>query len=241
MYEIFKKLFGRFSNMDSLMDFDEIEFAENADPRCAISFVLDCSDSMTHVFPGESRSALEALNGGLDTLVAEIHRDPLSRRRIEASFLPYGTDVAEPTPYATVENLVLPELTPMGITNTGAALKKALDSLDERKNNYKQHGISYYQSQMFLMSDGLSMDSLDEVSAIIQKLEKEKKLAFFAIGVAGADLDQLSKIGIRPALGLQGLKFDELFQWISQSAASVSASQVGDKIALPNPAGWAEI
>lgn len=227
--------------MNDFMNFDDIEFAENADPRCAISFVMDCSDSMTQVFESEHRSALDALNGGLDTLVAEIHKDPLSRRRVELSFVPYGTQVADPTPFSTIENLALPDLKPMGITNTGAALTRALDSLDERKESYKQNGISYYQSQLFLLSDGLSMDSLEEVSERIKKLEKEKKLAFFAVGVEGADLEQMSKIGVRPALGLKGLKFDELFQWISQSAASVSASQVGDKIPLPNPSGWAEI
>lgn len=223
------------------MNFDEIEFAENADSRCAISLVLDCSDSMKQVLPGESRSALEELNGSLDLLLAEIHRDPLSRRRIELSVTCYGTQIADPTPFATVENAVLPELQPMGITNTGAALSKALDSLDERKETYKKNGISYYQPQLFILSDGLSMDSLEEASERIKKMEKEKKLAFFAIGVQGADLDQLSSIGTRPALGLKGLAFEKLFEWISQSAASVSSSQIGDKISLGSPAGWAEI
>lgn len=222
-------------------DFSDIEFAENPDPRCPIMFVLDCSDSMTQDF-GDGKTPLQELDGGLDILVSEVRKDDLSKRRAEFSFLPYGREIGEPTPFATVDgNLSLPSLKPMGITNTGAALEKALDKLEERKQEYKKNGISYYQSMLFLISDGLSMDSLDNVSARIKELESKKKISFFAIGVAGADVDELSTIGSRQALMLRGMKFAELFQWISASAASVSASQVGDKVGLENPAGWAEL
>lgn len=220
---------------------EDLEFADNQDSRCAIQIVLDCSDSMTQVPPGEERSPLEALNGALDTLVAEVRKDSLSRRRVELSFIAYGTEVSEPTEFATVDNIVLPDLKPMGITNSGLALTTALDHLEERKETYKRNGVSYYQPQLFWLTDGLSMDDLSVAQERIHDLESGKKLAFFPIGVVGADLDEMNTVGTRSAIGLQGLKFDELFQWISQSAASVSASQVGDRVALPSPAGWAEI
>lgn len=216
-----------------MSDFSDIEFAENADPRAPTCMVLDCSDSMDQKFPGEARSPLESLNGALDVLVSEIHNDMLSRRRVELSFLPYGTQVAEPTPFGTIDNIVVPELVPMGITNTGAALTRALDHLESRKQEYKNNGIAYFMPTLYLLSDGLSMDDLGPVSARIKELQTKKKLSFFAIGVEGADLDQLSSIGNRPALGLQGVKFNELFEWISQSAASVSASNPGDEVRLP--------
>lgn len=222
-------------------DFSDISFEDNPDPRAAVQFVLDCSDSMSEKFGDEERTPLEALNGGLDTLVAEINKDPLSRRRIELSFIAYGTQIGDPTPFSTIDNLVLPELVPMGITNTGAALMKALDNVDARKTEYKSNGVSYYQPQLFLISDGLSMDDLGPASTRIKSLEDGKKLSFFAIGVEGADLRQMSEIGKRQALGLSGLKFDELFQWVSQSAASVSASNPGDKVRLPAPNDWAEL
>lgn len=215
-------------------DFGDIEFVENADPRAPTCIVLDCSDSMSQKFEGEVRSPLEALNGALDTLVAEIHNDMLSRRRVELSFIPYGTQVAEPTPFSTIDDIIVPELVPMGITNTGAALTKALDHLEERKNEYKANGVSYFMPTLYLISDGLSMDDLGPVSQRIKELQTNKKLSFFAIGVEGADLEQLSQIGNRPALGLQGIKFNELFEWISQSAASVSASNPGDTVRLPS-------
>ena len=216
-----------------MSDFGDIEFEENADPRAPTCIVLDCSDSMSQKFPGEARSPLEALNGALDVLVSEIHNDMLSRRRVELSFLPYGTQIADPTPFGTIDNIVVPELSPMGITNTGAALVRALDHLEERKQEYKQNGIAYFMPTLYLLSDGLSMDDLTPATTRIKELQNNKKLSFFAIGVEGADLDQLSAIGTRPALGLQGVKFNELFEWISQSAASVSASNPGEDVKLP--------
>ena len=231
-----------FTDFDAL---DDLEFADNQDARCAIQFVLDCSGSMTMVPEGEATSPLESLNSALDILVSEIRNDPLSSRRVELSFIPYGSDVGDPTPFATIdsERFVLPELVDMGTTSSGAALMRALDNLEERKAKYKSEGISYYQPQIFWLTDGLSMDPevLAEASERIKKLEGSRKLAFFPIGVVGADMDEMSTVGSRTAIKLSGLKFNELFQWISQSAASVSASQVGDRVALPSPAGWAEI
>lgn len=231
--------------MNDLMNFDDVEFdTDNPDPRISVCFVLDCSDSMEMVQSGESRSALQALNGGLDTLVAEISKDVLAKRRVELSFIPYGTDVAAPTPFSTVDNIVLPELSPMGITNTGKALTVALDEIDARKKIYRTNGVSYYQPMLFLISDGLSMDSLTSPSERIKELENKRKLSFFSIGVEGADMEQLGSIGTRKALGLKGLKFDELFEWISQSTGAVSQSSVdsSDKVAVVPPSSdWASI
>lgn len=229
---------------DDLMNFDDVELISNPSPRLPISVVLDCSDSMETVFPGENRSALEALNGALDTLVAAIHSDPLSRSRVEVSFVPYGTQIAEPTPFTTIDNIVLPDLQPMGITNTGAALKVALDSIEERKKHYKTAGLQYFQGILLIISDGLSMDSLDEVSQRIQDLTAKRKLSFFAVGVAGADKEQLTKIGNKKALMLKGMKFDDLFLWLSQSAASVSASnpESTESVPVERPSDdWASI
>ena len=219
----------------------EIEFADNPDPRCPVVVVLDCSDSMSQDVGG-GRTPLEELSGALDILVSEVYHDPLSRRRIELSFVPYGTQVSEPTPFSTVENITVPQLSTMGITNTGAALTAAVDAVDARKEEYKHNGIAYYQPIILLISDGLSMDDLSTVSERIKDAQSHKRLSFFPVGVGdGADLDQMSQIGLRPALKLDGVKFTELFQWLSASAASVSASNPGDKVAVPSPAGWAEL
>jgi uncharacterized protein YegL len=59
-----------------------------------------------------------------------------------------------------------------------------------------------------------------------------KALTCFAVGVEGANMDILSSITPR-ALKLDGLKFKELFLWISQSQKRVSASKPGEQTPLP--------
>lgn len=221
--------------------FDNLDLAENADPRVPVVLVLDASDSMEDVRPGEQRSPLEALNGGLDKLVSSLRSDPLARRRAEVSFVVYGTEPAEPTPFATVDDLVLPELSPMGVTATGAALEAALDHLEARKAVYKENGIQYYRPICLLVSDGLPTSDITTAANRIKEYTEKKKLTFFPVAVEGADMDSLQSLSGKQPLKLQGVKFDELFQWLSASAASVSASQPGDRVAAPSPEGWAEL
>lgn len=226
---------------DQLEDFGDLEFAENAAQRSPFVLVLDCSDSMTEARPGEDRSPLEALNGGLDRLVTALHADPLARKRAEVSFIAYGTEVAEPTEFVTVDNLVLPELKPMGVTSSGAALNAAFDAVEARKATYKENGIGYTRPIAIWITDGLQTDDASEAKRRIAEYTEKKKLTLFPIAVEGADMDAMSDIAGKQALKLDGLKFPELFLWVSASAASLSASSPGDKVVPPVPDGWAEL
>lgn len=223
------------------MDFDALEFSDNGDPRCPVVVVCDVSDSMAQVMPGEDRSPLEALNGGLDTLIKELHKDPLAKRRVEVSVVSFGTHVSPATEFATVENLILPTLVPSGVTSMGGAVVAALDAIEERKRSYKSNGIQYYRPWILLITDGLPTDDISEATQRVKEAEDKKSIAFFAVGVEGADMEILNKFGNREAVGLSGLKFDELFQWLSASQTAVSASNPGDNVAFPSPAGWAEL
>lgn len=223
-------------------DFESIEFAENPDPRVPVAIVLDCSDSMQIVRDGETRSPLEALNASLDTLVYELNKDPLAKRRVEITFVPYGSTVAPASDFKTVDELVLPELTPMGVTSTGAALEEALNAIDARKRLYKTNGVQYYRPWVMLITDGLATDDVSKVTSRIADGEGRKSFSFFAVGVEGADMNALNNLAPRGALPLQGVKFEELFQWLSASQSNVSASQPeDDKVGLPSPAGWMEV
>ena len=76
-----------------------IDLAENPDPRAPVVLVLDASSSMAQTIPGETQTALDALNAGLDVLISELRRDPLARRRVELSVVSFGTEVTPATPF----------------------------------------------------------------------------------------------------------------------------------------------
>lgn len=223
-------------NEQDLMNFDEIELVENAEPRCPLILVIDSSSSMFVKREGASESPMEGLSAGLDYLVSELYSDPLSKNRISLSTVVYGSEVEEPTPFAEVENLVLPALSHgLGMTSTGKALNSALDHLENYKKKLDEQAIQRYKAFVILLSDGISTDDLSEASKRIKEGEEKGKFAFFAIGIDGADTGQLSSIGNRPAMELKQDSFKGFFEWVSASASSVSSSQPGDSVALPNP------
>jgi uncharacterized protein YegL len=76
----------------------------------------------------------------------------------------------------------------------------------------------------------------------VREGEASKQFAFFAIGVKGANMDVLRQISsAREPLSLDGMKFRELFKWLSSSLGSVSKSTVGTDVPLSSPAGWASV
>lgn len=229
--------------MTDFTDFsDAIDLASNPDPRCPVVIVLDSSSSMDQILPGQTETSLSALNSGLDTLVSELNKDPLAKRRVEISFVTYGTEVTPATPFATVENLILPALVPSGVTSTGRAVEVALDAIEARKREYKANGVEYYRPWVMILTDGLATDDLTNAAERLKTAEASKKLSVFAVGVEGSEMNQLTKLSpAREPLMLKGVKFAELFTWLSASQSAVSASQPGDKVGLPSPSGWAEI
>ena len=220
---------------------DAFEFADNPDPRCPVSLILDCSFSMGEpVGPGGTRP-IDALNDGLDVLVRELNSDPLARRRVELSIVTFNTDARVEADFATLDHLTLPTLAPSGITAMGEALNLALDTLETRKQTYRANGVPYYRPWMLLITDGLPTDDVTRAAARIRAAEAAKQVAFFAVGIEGADFERLAALGTRTPLKLKGLAFDELFVWLSASQSRVSASNPGEGVNLPAPTGWAEV
>jgi uncharacterized protein YegL len=76
---------------------------------------------------------------------------------------------------------------------------------------------------------------------MVREGETSKAFAFFAVGVQGVNMNILQQISVREPLKLQGLKFRELFQWLSNSMKSVSRSTPGMSVPIAPPSGWAEV
>src|SRR5690606_16674892 len=128
-----------------------------------------------------------------------------------------------------------------GLTPLGEAVNLAIDLIEERKRTYRANGVSYYRPWLLCITDGVPTDDTTHAASRIATAEAAKGLAFLAVAVEGADLDALSKLSVREPMRLAGVRFAELFVWLSASQARVSSSQVGEAVALPAPSGWAEV
>ncbi|MFB2834462.1 vWA domain-containing protein [Floridanema evergladense] len=217
---------------------EAVEFADNPEPRCPCVLLLDTSGSM-------SGEPINALNEGLRTFKDELNQDDLAKKRVEVAIVSFDSDVKVVRDFVTADRFDPPTLTTKGLTHTGSGINKALDMIQSRKSQYRANGVSYYRPWVFLITDGEPQgelpDLVERAARRIKEEESKKGVAFFAVGVEGANLTRLSQIVVRTPLKLKGLSFRELFVWLSASMQSVSHSKLDQQVPLLAPSGWAEV
>ena len=211
---------------------DEVEFAENQEPRCPCVLRLDTSGSME----GEP---IAALNPGLREFKSDIIGDSVALKRVEVAVVAFDNTVRLVQDFMTLERFEPPELTAQGLTHMGATIHTALDMVEQRKNRYIEAGIAYYRPRVLMITDG---DPLGEVSTFVEdaisRIRREsntEKIVFFTVAVEGADIFLLMKMGSDRILRLDGLKLNELFVWLSRSMQAATRKKGGKFSFLPTP------
>lgn len=210
-----------------------VTFAENPEPRCPCLLLLDTSGSM-------AGQPITELNAGLRAFYEELQGDSLASKRVEVALVSFGP-VRVISNFNTVDYFLDPTLVAEGDTPLGEAIRQGIDLVRKRKEEYRANGISFYRPWIFLITDGSPTDAWQHAAAAIREGESSKSFAFFVVGVQNADMKTLRQLSVREPLKLQGLKFREFFQWLSNSMKSASRSNPGDKILLAPPSGWSEI
>lgn len=209
------------------------DLIDNPTPRCPVALVLDTSGSMYG-------APIEQLNAGAQLFIDEVKRDDLARWSVDLAVYTAGGSADCIQSFIGVEQVAgLAPFSAGGGTPLGQAMRMALDDLEARKQAYRDAGVPYYQPWMVLISDGAPGDAWQGVAQRAAALSAQRKLVSLPIGVQGADLDVLSQFSSKPAVALDGLKFRELFLWLSASMARVSASTSCDAVVeLPSMDSW---
>lgn len=221
-------------NFTEQMPFGTDSFADNPEPRCPCLLLLDTSGSM-------AGAPIDQLNAGLTDFKDALMADSIAMKRVEIAVVTFGPVKIEST-FHTAPNFFPPIFTANSDTPMGTAIKQGLDMLRQRKDEYRANGIAYYRPWIILITDGAPTDEWQSVKALIKDGESSKSFVFFTVGIGGADMNILRQINVdRDPLKLQGLKFRELFKWLSDSMGGVSRSAPGTAVSLTSPRGWAEV
>jgi uncharacterized protein YegL len=216
----------------TLLDEAPATFHDNPEPRCPCVLLLDTSSSM-------AGAPLAALDAGLRAFRDELVKDPVARQRLEIAVVAFGGVVEVVQPFVGVDRFAPPVLQPRGLTPLGTGLLRALDLLEECKAGYRAAGVSYYRPWIVLITDGMPQgepwEATREALRRIKADEAAGKVLLLAVGVEGANMPFLARLGRRPPLALPGLRFGDLFLWLSASVAELARSSAEEQRELPPP------
>jgi uncharacterized protein YegL len=213
------------------LPFAAAEFADNPEPRCPCLLLLDTSISM-------EGAPIHELNVGLAAFKTELAADSLAMKRVELGMITFGP-VQLLAEFHTPDQFQPPWLKASGDTPMGAAITGGLELIRQRKAQYRENGVPYYRPWVFLITDGDPTDPWEPAAGLIRAGEEAKSFSFFAVGVEGADMGTLARISLRPPLKLSGLRFRDLFAWLSSSLSDATQAPMGADPVL-KPPGWAE-
>jgi uncharacterized protein YegL len=186
---------------------------------------------------------IRLLNAGLKALEEDLKSDPIAAKRGRVLVITYGgDDQVEIAPWQDAMDFSAPVLTANGRTPMAAAVVAALDAIEAQKVEMRAAGVSYKRPIMMLMSDGNPTDEWESVAERCRAAEEAKHVNVMAIAVGEeADKDVLDQFSVKQAVKLDGLKFKELFVWLSQSVRAVSRATKGEIAQLPSTSGWTQI
>ena len=214
----------------------DIQLADNTSQRLPCVLVLDGSGSM-------DGDPIRNLNDGLKVLEEELKGDDTAAQRVRLLVLRMGDDddVETVTDWTDAIDFSAPTIEANGRAPMGAAMLKALDEIEDQKELLKESSTPYNRPWIFLITDGEPTEhDWRDAAAQCREAEDEKKVTIFTIGTAEANFEILTEFSNRQPVKLDGLKFKELFVWLSRSTSSASQAAQSSEVQLEAP-DWGTI
>jgi uncharacterized protein YegL len=208
---------------------------ENNNQRCPCVLVLDGSGSM-------GGPPVDQLNAGLQLLEQELKKDSTASQRVQLMVIRLGDNnmISILRDWTDAMEFTAPHVIANGVTPLGEAVRFAIEKLEEQKERYRKHAIKYYRPWLFIMTDGVPTDQdWQSAASACRAGEVENKWIVWAVGVGDqADLNVLSQFSSAPPAKLDGLKFQELFRWLSNSLRDTSHRELDARLQIAAPNDW---
>jgi uncharacterized protein YegL len=143
---------------------------------------------------------INELNAGLKQFIQETADDEAAGMSVELEVITFDSsaNVAMPfTPISDVDRNPAP-LVASGCTSMGAALRMAKSDLQQRRQLYRNNGISSYRPWVVLMTDGGPNDDWEQAASEMRELGEKGKIQYIGIEI-GNDADHSTMCRILPA------------------------------------------
>ena len=127
-----------------------------------VYLLLDVSGSM-HGEP------ITAVNNGLRTLHSALRKDPHALEMAYVSVITFSSDVQQVVPLTEVGSFQPPTLTSSGLTSMGQALKVVTECAEKDVKKSTHEAKLDYKPMVFIMTDGLPTDDIEESLAKFKK------------------------------------------------------------------------
>ena len=165
---------------------------DNFEPRCAVVLVLDVSGSM-------SGDLIRELNSSLKALKEDLLKNEVASLRVEVAVVRFGGTggtVSLVHDFAMADEFNPPMFIVSVNALMGEAIEYALQLVIEREEEYKKHGIRYYRSNIFLITNSYPNSDLTCQEALqkMHQADKDGNISFCVLGVKGMDKDQLKQL-----------------------------------------------
>lgn len=215
------------------------DLIDNPTTRVPVVLCLDTSGSMMG-------TKIAELNSGVKQFFDSVLDDEIAKYSVELCIVTFSTSATKVLDFSSIERQVDAfsriTLHASGNTAMGQAVNMSLDLLDQRKKEYQDKGVDYWQPWLVLMTDGQPTDDISSAVARVTNLIEDKKLTIFPIGIGdGVNMARLKQFSPkREPLKLKGLMLSEFFNWLGKSVKCTSQSTPGATVKLP-PIGWAEL
>ena len=205
-------------------NFDFSKVTAINEPHLACVLLLDTSGSM-------EGQPLRELNNAINRFIQETNMNELAKKRVDVAIVGFDDEPYLISDFIPVVNMKPVQLSTGGLTSMGSGINMAIDLVKERNRFYSSTGVSCFKPWIFMITDGLPTDSIQEAARRITEEEQKGKLKFFALGVEGYDPDSLFKLTNR-VIELSDTNFSTIFDWLSESMCIISTSRIGETIQL---------
>ena len=124
---------------------------------------------------------IDELNAGIRQFRDELFTDEMAQKRVEIAIVGFGP-VQTLSDFQTPDVFQPPTLTASGDTPIGGAIETGLNLLDQRKQVYRNNGVTYYRPWVFLITDGGPTDYWQSAAERVKQGEQASHFSFFASG-----------------------------------------------------------